>query len=299
MKSMSCCDPNFLNDSLQQMRRPSRMVKTGLFVMFLVMVWQPVLAEEACGLLDKVVAATEESPPFGSVVHLSLPGSECEVYGEWETSTSSKWKRYECIWSFPKFYQPLDDFENKVDTAYDVYWVAFTDLNDEQVDLWDEWADLDDDIDTYNDFIEELNDIMYSNPSVQNNPEFKKAVKSAEVELERINRWEADLERREQALNSKENRMDALEAEHERLETELDNMESRVEEQVNSEAQKLVRVIKNCLFNGDIRGSWEPFETDGNGTWTIMREERDCPYSRCEMRVRSRDEVVFVNEVYE
>ena len=36
-------------------------------------------ASEVCGILDTVVAASEDSPPFASVMHFSAPNAECSV----------------------------------------------------------------------------------------------------------------------------------------------------------------------------------------------------------------------------
>lgn len=56
-------------------------VRTGtLFVMFLTIASQMVHAQDLCKILDKVVDAAQDDPPFTSVMHLSVPHSTiCEV----------------------------------------------------------------------------------------------------------------------------------------------------------------------------------------------------------------------------
>ena len=301
MTSMSRNASCRLANSRQESRCQSGVLKITLYAMILAIAPQLAFASEACSLFDRIVAASEENPPFGSVVHWSIPKTECEVDGGWEIAAGTEARRsYTCVWPAPT----LDDHKYRAKQARDAAGDARRRAHGARRDLEDKWDEFEEDRDDYNeraqeynDFVAELNDLAYERPDVVNHPQFIKAHRSAEREKRKIDDLKESLEEREPQLEAEEQRVVALQAEAERLKEAVERSKEKIETHASSQARILLNTIKNCLHKGKIRGSWGPFATDGDGNWSTIRDERDCRHSRCEMRIESGRNVLFESVV--
>ena len=88
-------------------------------LLFLVIAPQLVYAQDFCGLLDTVVAAAAEDPPFTSATHLAPPTAHtCQIFDE------NKYHRWKCIWIDPNLVQAEEEFITSAVEAYKFKWEA-------------------------------------------------------------------------------------------------------------------------------------------------------------------------------
>ena len=294
---MPACARQRLQSSRKKLRCQS-IRKLSVCVMFLTILPRLALASDVCGLLDHVVAASEENPPFGSVVHLLLPGSECRVKGKWDLADGEARRSYVCTWSFSNRHKAHVDFLDRVDQGIDTAVDAEERADFAKEDLDWRRTEVEGEKEDYRSS-EKLFNRICRNPSLQHL--FTEECLGDKQELDRL---AANIKRMQLALDEEDKRVEALEEEAERLKREAERLESEasrlekdIEKQVNFEARKLMHAIKDCLYKKEIRGSWTSFETVEAGKWRTIRSAGDCPYSQCEMKIHSERDVVFESVV--
>ena len=94
-------DSEFMSHRVAPLRPAITVSGVVISIMFLLISPQAVHASEVCSILDAVVAANEDSPPFASVIHLSAPNAECSVDSRhrlFDYSESQQRDSWACIW---------------------------------------------------------------------------------------------------------------------------------------------------------------------------------------------------------
>ena len=192
-----------------------------VFLLFLTMPPQFVHAQDVCSLLDKVVAAGKDNPPFTSVRHLTAPNAtKCKIGGSW-------WK---CTW-----------VDRNIQQAYEEYRDAAEEKRDASKEFMDAFSEHGDALNESTDFI------------LKDDKDYWMSDEAWKAEAERLDAKEERLRAEQDRLHEKWQR---LRAEEDRLFRKF----SQLNDGRLSQVQTLVSSIQQCFYKNAIRGSWSSFE---------------------------------------
>lgn len=232
------------------------------FLLFLAIVPQMVHAQDFCGLLDRVVAAAEENPPFDSVRHLDAPkATSCSAgkYGwgcAWEDSRLNQaWNDYSDLHS-ENDPQILDGSKTLVEFEIDeIKKKLYVLQHGDNIDfMFGGYSNL-----------EEARGALERYRYEKNRRKLKSSshsyFKDVEASLKKLEKEEARLEAKRAQLEANLDRLH-------RLPEELDKLEKKVRQMtidiLQSQIQTLLSGIRQCFSKNAIRGSWSSFAISEN-----------------------------------